>query len=64
MQKEKLTYLYEMLEQSATDEKNEESYREKLVDKLEAYPKRKEEDEATCLIEEMRKKWKLHNTKV
>ena len=44
-----------MLAIAATDEKKEERDRDKLGDKLEAFLKRKEEeDEATCLIEEMR----------
>ena len=48
--------LYEMLEKAATDEKKEERVREKLGDKLEAFLKRKEEDEATCLMEENEEK--------
>ena len=45
-----------MLEKAATDEKREERDRDKLGDKLEAFLKRKEEeDEATGLMEEMRK---------
>ena len=55
--------LYKTLEKTATDERKEERDREKLGDKLEAFLKRKE-DEATCLMEELRKTWKLHNTKV
>ena len=47
--------LYDMLEKAATDEKREERYRDKLGDKLEAFFKRKEEDEGTGLMEEMRK---------
>ena len=48
--------LYEMLEKAATDEKREERDRDKLGDKLEAFLTRKEmEDDATCLMEEMRK---------
>ena len=48
--------LYTMLEKTATNEKREERDREKLGDKREAFLKRKEEeDEATCLMEEMRK---------
>ena len=47
--------LYTMLESAATDEKKEERERDKLGDRLEAFLKRKEEeDEATCLMEEMR----------
>ena len=45
-----------MLEKAVTDEKKEESDRDKLGDKLETFLKRKEEeDEATGLMEEMRK---------
>ena len=45
-----------MLQSAAADEKKEERDRDKLGDKLEAFLKRKEEeDEATCLMEEMRK---------
>ena len=48
--------LYTMLESAATNEKKEERERDKLGDRLEAFLERKEkEDEATCLIEEMRK---------
>ena len=48
--------LYTMLEKAATDEKKEERHTEKLGDWLEAFLKRKEEeDEATCFMEEMRK---------
>ena len=48
--------LNDMLEKAATDEKEEERDREKLGDKLEAFLKRKaEEDEGTCLMEQMRK---------
>ena len=54
-----------MLESAATDEKNEESDRAKLGDRLKAFHKGKEqEDETTCLMEEMRKMWRLLNTKV
>ena len=43
-----------LLEKAATDEKREERDRDKLGDKLEAFLKRKEEeDEATCLMEEV-----------
>ena len=45
-----------MHEKAATDEKRRERDRDKLGGKLVAYVKRKEEeDEATCLMEEMRK---------
>ena len=48
--------LYTMLGKAATAEKKEERDREKLGDKLEASLKwKEEEDEATCLMEEMRK---------
>ena len=47
--------LYKTLEKAATDEKKEKRVREKLGDKLETVLKRKEEDEATCLMEEMKK---------
>ena len=48
--------LYTMLESAASDEKKEERDRDKLGDNLKAFLKRKEEeDEATCLMEEMRK---------
>ena len=48
--------LYEMHEKAATDEKRRERDRDKLGGKLVAYVKKKEEeDEATCLMEEMRK---------
>ena len=47
--------LYKTLEKTATDEKEEERDREKVGDKLEAFFKRKEEDEAMSLMEEMRK---------
>ena len=48
--------LYKTLEKAAADEKKEERDREKLGDKLEVFFKRKEEeDEATCVMEEMRK---------
>ena len=48
--------LHTMVECAATDEKKEEKDRDKLGDRLEAFLKRKEEeDEATCLMEEMRK---------
>ena len=48
--------LYDMLEKAARDEKREERDRDKLGDKLEAFLKRKEdEDEATGLMEEMMK---------
>ena len=47
---------YTMIESAATDEKQEERDRDKLSDRLEEFRKRKEEeDEAMCLIEEMRK---------
>ena len=56
---------FTMLEGTATDEKKEERDRDKLGDMLEAFLIRKgEEDEATCLMEEMRKNVELHNTKV
>ena len=45
-----------MLQKAVTDEKKEERDRDKLGDKLETFLKRKEEeDEATGLMEEMRK---------
>ena len=44
-----------MLDSTATDEKKQERDKDKLGDKLEAFLKKKEEDEATCLMEEMRK---------
>ena len=45
-----------MLEKAATDEKREERDKDKLGEKLEAFLKRKEEeDEATCLMEAVRK---------
>ena len=45
-----------LFERAATDEKKEERERDKLGEKLEIFLKRKEEeDEATCLMEEMRK---------
>ena len=45
-----------MLESGSTDEKKEEKGRDKHGDKSEAFLIRKEEeDEATCLMEEMRK---------
>ena len=48
--------LYEMLEKAATDEKKEGRDKDKLGDKLEAFLTRKEEeDEATGLMEEIRK---------
>ena len=48
--------VHAMLEKAATDEKKEGRDRDKLGDKLEAFLKRKEEeDEATCLMEELRK---------
>ena len=48
---------YAMVESAATDEKQEERDRDKLSDRREEFRKRKEEeDEAMCLIEEMRKK--------
>ena len=56
-----------MLDKAATDDKREDRERDKLGDKLEAFLKRKEEeDEATCFMEEMMKnvEWKLHKTKV
>ena len=54
--KEREADLYEMLEQAATDEKREERDRGELRDKLEAFLQSKEEeDEATCLMEEMKK---------
>ena len=57
--------LYTLVESAATDGKQEEWDRDKLSDRLEEFRKRKEEeDEAMCLIEEMRKTWSLHNTKV
>ena len=50
------TDLYDMLEEAATDEKKEERDREKLGKKLEALlTKKEEEDEATCLMEEIMK---------
>ena len=46
-----------MLQKAVTDEKKEERDRDKLGDKQETFLKRKEEeDEATGLMEEMRKK--------
>ena len=49
--------LFDMLEKAATNEKGEGRDRDKLGDKLEAFFTRKEEeDEATGLMEEMRKK--------
>ena len=49
--------LFDMLEKAATNEKREERDRDKLGDKLEAFFTRKEgEDEATGIMEEMRKK--------
>ena len=51
--------LWKTLEKAATDEKKEEKDREKLGDKLEAFLKRKEEEEATCLMGEMSKKKKV-----
>ena len=57
--------LYAMLESAATDETKQEWDRDKLGDRLKAFRKRKEEeDEATCLMEEMRKMWRLLNTEV
>ena len=48
--------LYGMLEKAAADEKREERERDKLVDKPQAFlTMKEEEDEATCLMEEMRK---------
>ena len=48
--------LYDMFTKAATDEQKEARDRDKLGDKLEAFLKRKEEeDEETCLREEMRK---------
>ena len=45
-----------MVESAATDQKQEERDRDKLSDRLEEFRKRKEEeDEAMCLIDEMRK---------
>ena len=44
-----------MLEKAATDKKREERDRDKLGDNLETFLKRKEEGEATGLMEEMRK---------
>ena len=53
---EREAHMHDMLEKAATDEKNEERDRDKLGDKLEDFLKRKEEeDEATCLNEEIRK---------
>ena len=47
---------HDVLESAATNEEKEERDRDKLGDKLEAFLERKEEeDEATCLMEEMRK---------
>ena len=48
--------LFDMLEKAATNEKREGRGRDKLGDKLEAFlTRREEEDEATGLMEEMRK---------
>ena len=48
--------LFDMLEKAATNEKREGRDSDKLGDRLEAFLTRKgEEDEATCLMEEMRK---------
>ena len=49
--------LYTMLEKSSYRRKERRKGQGKLGDKQEAFPKRKEEeDEATCLMEDMRKK--------
>ena len=59
------TELFDMPEKAATNEKREGRDRDKLGDKLEAFLTRTEEkDEATGLMEEMRKNGRLHNTKV
>ena len=48
--------MYALLENAAADEKRVEKDRDKLGNQLDAFLERKkEEDEATCLMEEMRK---------
>ena len=50
----------QIIEGAATEERKEERDRDKLGDRLEALLERKkEEDAATCLMEEKRKNWKV-----
>ena len=56
--------LYTMLDCAATDEKKEERNRDKLGDKLDAFPERKEEEDEATHGRDEEKTRRLHNTKV